>query len=595
MSQKQKECIAITGEGIVCAAGLDCAAVLQSLHNRKSGVGSMHYLQFASHDLPVGEVKLTTEAMRHLLGIGSECAGRTPLMGIMAIREALENAQIDKAGVEEKGLNIVLVSGTTVGGMDITEQRFSEILEKGECPECITLHDCGCSTQLMADYFGIFSDCTTISTACSSAANALIFGSRLLETGMADIVVAGGSEALSAFHFKGFNSLMILDGQRCRPFDANRKGLNLGEGAAFVVMEKAKQAEERGASVHAYLTGYGNACDAYHQTATSPDATGAFLAMTEALNMSGLEKEEIQYINVHGTGTPNNDTTESTAIRRVFGEKIPYVSSTKPYTGHTTSASGSIEAVISIMALQNKFIPANLGWENACSDTITPSLGEAMADVHNVMCNSFGFGGNDSVLIFSDNSGRKQKSEVPACRNKVRERVRVQISEESQLAEIKEYVTPMESRRMGKLMKASILSTAKALEAAGISKPDAIITATARGCLENSENFALQAFGCRQQPPSPTLFMQSTHNTIATLIARRLGCHGYNMTYSQEERSLEWAMRDAQMLIESGQAETVLIEFHDEMTDTLRTVLSKIKDVRAIPRFESTAIVLSSC
>lgn len=595
MSQKQKERIAITGEGIVCAAGLDCAAVLQSLRERRSGVGPMHYLQSASHDLPVGEVKLTTEAMRHLLGIESENTGRTPLMGIMAIREALENAKIGKESVKEKGLNVVLVSGTTVGGMDITEQRFSEILEKGECPECITLHDCGCSTQLMAEYFGFFSDCTTISTACSSAANALILGSRLLETGKADIVVAGGSEALSAFHFNGFKSLMILDGQRCRPFDANRKGLNLGEGAAFVVMEKAELAEKRGAGVHAFLTGYGNACDAYHQTATSPEATGAFLAMTDALEMCGLKKEEIQYINAHGTGTPNNDTTESTAISRVFGEKLPYVSSTKPFTGHTTSASGSIEAVISIMALQNKFIPANLGWENACSDTITPSLGEEKVDVHNVMCNSFGFGGNDSVLIFSDKCEGGKESKAPVTPKSVKELARVRIAEECQLAEIKEYASPMESRRMGKMMKASILSTAKALKEAGINVPDAIITATSRGCLENSEKFALQVFSNTQQPPSPTLFMQSTHNTIATLIARRLGCHGYNMTYSQEGQSLEWAMRDARMLIENGQAEKVLVEFHDEMTDTLRIVLSNIQDVRILPRFESTAIVLSSC
>ena len=158
--------------------------------------------------------------------------------------------------------------------MDITEFYFDHIAEDDNV-SFLRHHDCGSCTNTMADYFGIFTEVTTLSTACSSAANAIMFGARLLKDHQADIVIAGGTESLSRFHLNGFNSLMILDHERCRPFDATRAGLNLGEGAAFVVLESEESANKRGVNVHAYLTGYGNACDAYHQTASSEDGEGA--------------------------------------------------------------------------------------------------------------------------------------------------------------------------------------------------------------------------------------------------------------------------------------------------------------------------------
>ena len=179
----------------------------------------------------------------------------------------------------------------------------------------------------------------TLSTACSSATNAIITGANMLRCGLADIVVVGGAECLSLFHLNGFNALMILDHQPCRPFDRDRAGLNLGEGAAYLVMETAASAQQRGLKPKFVLSGYANTCDAFHQTASSPEGEGAYLAMTAALKTAGLKPEDIQYINAHGTGTPNNDESESKAILRVFGEHYPPVSSTKSFTGHTTSAS----------------------------------------------------------------------------------------------------------------------------------------------------------------------------------------------------------------------------------------------------------------
>lgn len=398
--------IAITGEGIVSAIGLNKQEVLQSLQEGRTGIGEMKYLQSVHHELPVGEVDLSNEQIKEMLGIPSrQMMSRTSLMGMLAIDQALKEAHVDVANMKArkpdgKPLRIVLVSGTTVGGMDITELCFDQ-LENLTNVEFLQHHDCGKCTQLMADHFGIFDEVTTLSTACSSAANAIMLGARLLKAGEADLVVAGGTEALSRFHLNGFNSLMILDHEPCRPFDTTRAGLNLGEGAAFLVLESEEMAQLRKVTPHAYLTGYGNACDAFHQTASSENGEGAYLAMTEALAMAHLSAKDIQYVNAHGTGTPNNDQSESVSLKRVFGDEMPMVSSTKSFTGHTTSASGSIETVICILAMQHHFVPANLGWKNPMENGILPTMGTQNVDLENVLCNSFGFGGNDSSLVIS--------------------------------------------------------------------------------------------------------------------------------------------------------------------------------------------------
>ncbi|MBQ4184104.1 MAG: beta-ketoacyl-[Bacteroidales bacterium] len=215
-------------------------------------------------------------------------------------------------------------------------------------------------------------------------------------------VAVGGSEALSSFHLNGFNSLMIVDKEPCRPFDKSRAGLNLGEGAAFLILESEESLRGRGGKALARLSGFGNACDAYHQTASSPTGEGAFLAMRKALSTAGLRPEDIDYVNAHGTGTPDNDAAESAALRRVFGEALPPVSSTKAFTGHTTSASGSIEAVICLLALSEGFVPRQLNWKEADPACIIPSVKELERPLRHVLCNSFGFGGNDTSLLISN-------------------------------------------------------------------------------------------------------------------------------------------------------------------------------------------------
>ena len=324
-------------------------------------------------------------------------------MSILALQEALDDASIEYPGRHTLSSlkkspggvclpDIPLIGGTTVGGMDITEKIY---------PRVSAMHSCGASTDIAVEFLGGAKFATTLSTACSSATNAIIYGANLLRSGKYRCVVCGGSESLSAYHFHGFNSLMILDKEPCRPFDATRAGLNLGEGAAFLVLETQESALERGAKPIAVLSGWGNACDAFHQTASSPDGEGAFLAMRKALELSGIPASAIDYVNAHGTGTPNNDSSESTAIRRIFGEKLPPVSSTKSFTGHTTSASGSIKAVFCLLALQHGFVPRQLNWSTPDPSCIVPQTEPSQKQIRHILCNAFGFGGNDSSIILS--------------------------------------------------------------------------------------------------------------------------------------------------------------------------------------------------
>lgn len=586
--------IVITGEGIVCAIGHDKASVVDALLHGRTGIHAMKHLGSVHKELPVGEVDLSNDEMQTLLGLGpSEEVSRTTMMGMMAVEQALIDAEIND-GKDERGIKsqrIVLVSGTTVGGMDITEKYFGHLKVSDEHLDTLRHHDCGSCTHDIANYFGIFDDYTTISTACSSAANAIVLGAQLLQSGQADIVVAGGTEALSLFHLNGFNSLMILDKERCRPFDATRAGLNLGEGAAYIVMEREDMAQERNATIHAYLAGYGNACDAFHQTASSDNGEGAYLAMREAIEMAGITVSTIDYVNAHGTGTPNNDLSESVALHRIFGNDMPPVSSTKSYTGHTTSASGSIEAVICLLAMRHRFIPSNLGWQHAMEGGILPSMGVSNIALRHVLCNAFGFGGNDTSLLFS---AQVPMVSLPAIHSNIalKELSRVEVNTEEDLKELKTYVSVLESRRMGKLMKASLLTSLKALDIAGIERPDAIITATAMGCLENSERLLEQIEAEGETSVKPTYFMQSTHNTLGSNIAIRTKCHGWNVTFTHGKQSLDWALREAKMLLGSGRYKRVLVGVHDESTPLYRTLQDRLGESES-PIVYSLSLILT--
>jgi 3-oxoacyl-[acyl-carrier-protein] synthase-1 len=287
--------------------------------------------------------------------------------------------------------------------MDKTEHFMEAFLadqNKGRLKEVVH-HECGSITELVADALGIRHHVSTISTACSSGANALMYGARMIRSGMLDVVIAGGTDALTRFTLNGFNTLMILDQQKCRPFDDTRTGLNLGEGAGYVVLVSDAVAEK--VKPWCKLSGFANANDAYHQTASSPEGIGNYKAMQGALQMAALEPADIDYINLHGTGTQNNDSSEGLAIERLFAPAFPPLSSTKSFTGHTLGASGGIEAVFAALAVKEGIIYPNAQFTTQMKElpfkpATTFSRGNAL---RHVMSNSFGFGGNCSSLVFS--------------------------------------------------------------------------------------------------------------------------------------------------------------------------------------------------
>jgi len=400
--------IVVTGAGVVCAIGNCKGQVAEALRSCRSGISTVEYLDTSHKEFPVGEVRMTNTEMRAAAGIApGEVANRSSLMAVIAAGEAL--AQAGLACIPE-GVRVGLVTGTTVGGMDMSERHYRSFKDSDEHAAYIATHDCGSTNELIADRFPGLEMVTTVSTACSSAANAVMLGANLIDAGMADVMVVGGTECLTRFHLNGFKSLMILDREPCRPFDISRAGLNLGEGAAYLVIETEESARRRGVPVVCRLSGWGNACDAFHQTATSADGEGAYLSMKAALESAGLQPSDIDYINAHGTSTPNNDESEAVAVERLFAGCMPAISSTKSYTGHTTSASGAIESVICLLALEGGFMPANLNLTLTLPQPLDRGIRPVMPDaagnapsanLKNILCNSFGFGGNDSSLIFS--------------------------------------------------------------------------------------------------------------------------------------------------------------------------------------------------
>ena len=391
----------IAGVGAITAIGNNTTACLTSLENEQAGIGDITHLKtIHRNQLPVAEVKLTNQQLAELSGLSAKLS-RTALLSTIAAKEALENAGI----LDFVKFRTGLISANTVGGMDKSEDFFSEFHsnpQKGRLRDVLN-HECGSVTELMADQLGIRHYVSTISTACSSSANTVFFGARMIKNGLLDVVVAGGVDALTRFTLNGFNTLQILDSEWCKPFDQNRKGLNLGEGAGYVVLVSERVAETLKNAPVCRLSGYCNANDAYHQTASSPDGTGSYLAMKGALEKANLSVQDIDYINLHGTGTNNNDIAEGTAIQRLFDPHYPKLSSTKSFTGHTLGASGGIEAVFSVLAIQHGIIYPNLRFETQIEglDFAPETSFQKNVAVNHVLSNSFGFGGNCSSIIFS--------------------------------------------------------------------------------------------------------------------------------------------------------------------------------------------------
>ena len=385
----------ITGVGVVSCLGIGVKENLDALVNMRSGISEKEVAEL-NRNYFLGSIPYTNARLEEIGKVVKAGISRTSLLGLIAVQECWGKNQFDNA------IKTGFISGTSVGGMDLSENYYSAHY-KGNTPnlDFLKYHDSGNTTERIADEIGFSGYINTISTACSSGANAIMLGARMIESGKLDRVLVGGVDAISHFTISGFNSLMIYDDEWCKPFDERRKGLNLGEGAGYLLLESAESISKTKNTVLAELVGWSNTSDAYHQTASSPDGVGAAMAMQQALEKAGLLSSAVDYVSAHGTGTQNNDQSESIALKTVFGDEVPPFSSTKSYTGHTLAASGGIESVFSVLALQHQYIYSNPNYAQSIVDTgLVPVTETVKSKVDVVLSNAFGFGGNGTSLIF---------------------------------------------------------------------------------------------------------------------------------------------------------------------------------------------------
>lgn len=384
--------------GIVSALGIGADIHLKALADQVHGIGKLQHVQTPLQETMVfGECRHSNTELRSVLSMSETLPfSRTGLLASVAFRECISNSGLDSS-------NIDVISSTSTGGIDRSEIYYGNLKKNGNGSfSDLIVHDAGDVVRRLCNFFQVKGKQMTISTACSSSANAIMLGAKMIEMKKSQAVIVGGADALTSFTINGFNSLKILDPQHCKPFSQDRNGLNLGEGAAYLLLEPLEQAKERNASILGCVSGYANSNDAYHQTASSPEGDGATQAMSGALQKAGLTSDQIDYVNVHGTGTQNNDASEGQALLNVFGTP-PAFSSTKAHTGHTLAAAGSVEAIISLLTMSSGTIFPNLNYTQPMTNpkvvpVTAPKTGIVMS---HILSNSFGFGGNNTSLIFS--------------------------------------------------------------------------------------------------------------------------------------------------------------------------------------------------
>jgi 3-oxoacyl-(acyl-carrier-protein) synthase len=391
--------IFVTGMGLISSIGNNVEENLRSLKNSEGGINLVEGIPEMRKPFLGGQVKMDHQELLALSGGSLQEVHRSTLLGLIAAKEAWGNRKMDPA------IRTGVIYGTTIGGINLNEFVLDAFKRNDPTikVDYKYTHDHSFGTDFISSQLGIEGYKSTISTACSSAANSIMLGARLIRANILDRVLVGGAEAITNYILNGFDSLMLYDEERCRPFDETRKGLNLGEAGCFMVIENERSLTHTQQEKIAELTGWGNACDAFHQTASSPTGHGAVLAMNKALKMAGLLPRDIDYINTHGTATPNNDLSESAAMHTVFGNAMPPFSSTKSFVGHTLAAAGGVEAIYSVLAIRNNLVFPNLNYKEPMKEfNFRPAIHLQNKPIKNVLSSSFGFGGNCTELIFSE-------------------------------------------------------------------------------------------------------------------------------------------------------------------------------------------------
>ncbi len=389
----------VTGMGIISAIGNNLEENLSQLKEGKSGISKAQFLKSKfvnTHHF--GEAKISTAALRANLNIYDKSFTRTDLLAFSAFEEAIKNANLSAQEISSG--KTAFISASTIGGMQMTQELYNDANLLSKNSDLLESYPGHTHAQKFAKHFELSGIVDVINTACSSSANAIMNGTRLIKSGKINRAIVGGTDSLGKFTVNGFNSLGIMSETPCRPFDENRNGLNLGEGAAYLILESEEIAGNK--EKYGEVLGYGNSNDAYHPSSLSDEAIGVVIAMEKALKIANLSADKIDYISAHGTATGNNDYTELTGIQKTFN-RFPPFNSTKSYTGHTLAAAGAIEAVYSILSILHQELYPSLNFEEAIIPYNQKPIEKYKSNVpiKHVMSNSFGFAGNCTSLIIS--------------------------------------------------------------------------------------------------------------------------------------------------------------------------------------------------
>jgi 3-oxoacyl-(acyl-carrier-protein) synthase len=562
----------VCGAGIIDAAGTGLEKTWEALRNEKSCLNPLSIFM-VSHvpALPAGEI---CEALP-----SNEAVPRTHSLALLAAREALSAAPL---------LPDAIVLGGTTGGISTTET----LIRSGETqPEKYRYHALGSVATYLARALQCQGPVITVSTACSSGTAALKIALEMIRRGLARVVLAGGADALSRLTYYGFHSLQLIDPAGARPFDLHRRGLTVAEGAAFLLLAGAEEPPE---GAMAELVGAGLSCDAYHPAAPHPEGAGARAAMRKALSDAGMTAGEVDYINLHGTGTVDNDRAEARAIRDLFTDPPP-LSSIKGIFGHALGAAGAIEVVASVLCIARGFIPSNVG----CSIPdpglgLQPVLRGRSGKIGAVLSNSFGFGGNNAALIIADpsrysgNAGQQKMMQFSvlgtACltgagltdetleafhRGKA-------LRGRPDLGTIRTDLSVGNLRRLRRLPRMTLILAHAAQKTAGMAETagshGGIYFGTGWGPLTETNDFLGQLFASAEQFSSPTDFIGSVHNAPASQAAIRLKATGPNITTTGGDYSFEQALLSAALITEERDDPVLVIgadEYHDVLSPRL--------------------------
>ena len=396
--------VVITGLGVVSAVGNSLPEFWNSIIEGKDGTK-----QITAFDPSPYRIKIAAEVSRlnpeaHFSKKEMRRLSRCDQFGIVAFREAWKAARLDRDPIDKERVGVVLGAGS--GGILSVEKYFRDFYQglKKPSPSLLISYSLATTTDLIAIESGLEGPRSTTATVCSSSSASLGVAYEMIQMGLADVMVSGGSDSLCEVSFSGFSSLKLVDPESCKPFDKRRQGLIMGEGAGILILEELEHAIRRGATIHSEFLGYGICADAYHLTSPEPNGEGVERVIRIALSHAGVSSEEVGTINAHATATPFNDIAETRGIKRVFGERakeIP-ISGIKSMVGHCLGSAGGIEAVATVLTLENGIIPPTIHYavpDPLCDLNYTPNH-SIKKDVQIAISNSFAFGGNNVCLVF---------------------------------------------------------------------------------------------------------------------------------------------------------------------------------------------------